>query len=377
MRVLHIISGLNVGGAELMLRRLIESHLHLPQYEHIVISLTGQGVIGPQLQALGVKVFDLQMQGFKSTFFAIFRLFRLIRKYSPDIVQTWMYHADLLGGLAARAAGNQNIIWGIRTTDLERGGKLGTRLVRKVCASLSKMVPTRIVCAAEASKEIHIRIGYDAAKMLVIPNGFDITRLSASDEQRRRIREDLLLTDENLVIGSLGRFNPVKDQANFIDATSILARQYPKLRFLMVGRGLDKENEVLMRLISSTGYSERYLLLGERQDVAPCLKAMDIFCLHSQTEGFPNVLGEAMLVGVPCVSTDVGDASILLGGKGILVPPQNAVELSDGLDQMIKKSKDERKQLADDAKARVISEFSLSLASERFGKLYDTLVKRV
>lgn len=375
VRVLHVISGLNIGGAELMLKRLIESQLESPQYQHMVVSLTELGVIGPQLQAKGVRVVDLQMKGFTSTLSALYHLYSLIREYSPAIVQTWMYHADFLGGLAARAAGHRNVIWGIRTTDLERGGKRSTRVIRMLCAKLSKIVPIQIVCAAEASKKVHIQIGYDAAKMLVIPNGFDFSRLYASDEQRVAFRKAISLTDDHLVVGSLGRFNPVKDQANFIAATRLLADHYPMIRFLMVGRGLDKDNEALIRLINETGFADRYVLLGERQDVAVCLKSMDIFCLHSQTEGFPNVLGEAIAVGVPCVSTDVGDASILLGGNGILVPPGDALSLSKGLEQMIQKNDKERRQSASDARARLLNEFNLSLTSERFARLYESLAK--
>ncbi|WP_409290044.1 glycosyltransferase family 4 protein [Pseudomonas sp. KCJK8927] len=374
MKVLHVIVGLNVGGAELMLKRLIESHNQLLRYEHSVISLTDLGVIGPKLISQGISVRCLGMKGLLGLPRAFFRLFREMRRFHPDIVQTWMYHADLLGGLAARFAGIQNVIWGVRTTDLEKGGKSTTRLIRKLCAYLSHSVPMRIVCAAEASRKVHVAVGYNAQRMLVIPNGFDLSRLSVTAEQRWVLRASLSLTDEHLVIGSLGRFNPVKDQANFISATAMLAERNPALRFLMVGRGLTSDNEALTELLNGTGYADRYILLGERSDAAICLSAMDIFCLHSRTEGFPNVLGEAMAIGVPSVVTDVGDAALLLGGNGVVVPAQNAQALSLGLKQMIELSPEERRSLAMSAKKRIVEEFTMKQSSEKFLNLYEELI---
>ncbi|WP_442114272.1 glycosyltransferase family 4 protein [Pseudomonas sp. NUPR-001] len=375
LKVLHVIVGLNVGGAELMLKRLIESQLNWPEYEHSVISLTDIGIIGPQLQAQGVLVSSLEMRNLLGAPKALCSLYGKIRQLQPDIVQTWMYHADLLGGLAARAAGVRNVIWGVRTTDLSKGGKRSTRLIRKLCAFLSRLLPSKIVCAAEASRNAHVKIGYDSSRMEVIPNGFDLSRLVATNTQRDAIRKSCSITNEQIVIGSLGRFNPVKDQANFVEATGILAKRYPSLRFMMVGRGLESSNQVLTNLIEATGYPDRYILLGERQDVPACLISMDIFCLHSKTEGFPNVLGEAMAVGVPCVATDVGDAALLLGGNGIVVPPQDADSLANGLENMIQLPQERRELLANQSKARIFNEFSLERASLRFRDLYDSLIE--
>lgn len=377
LKVLHVIVGLNVGGAELMLKRLVESQIQLPGYEHGVISLTDLGVIGPQLISQGISVRCLGMKGLLGLPKAFFRLLAEMRNFRPDIVQTWMYHADFLGGLAARFAGIRNVVWGVRTTDLEKGGKSATRLIRKLCAYMSGSVPTRIVCAAEASRKAHVAVGYNSQRMLVIPNGFDLSRLIASAEQRRALRASLSLSEDHLVIGSLGRFNPVKDQANFIAATAMLAELNPALRFLMVGRDLTPDNVALTELLDGTGCADRYILLGERGDAAICLSAMDIFCLHSKTEGFPNVLGEAMAMGVPSVVTDVGDAALLLGGNGIVVPAQDAQALSLGLKQMIEFSPEKRRLLSVDAKTRIVEGFTIEQSSKKFRQLYDDLSVQV
>lgn len=374
LKVLHIIVGLNVGGAELMLKRLILSKYPSDSYEHQVVSLTSLGVIGAQLRDEGITVNSLGMRGIAGIPSVLFKLIMFIRKLKPDVVQTWMYHADLLGGLAARAAGVRNVIWGIRTTNVGRGGKRSTLLIRKLCAKLSRWIPIKIVCAAEASRRAHVAIGYAERPMLVIPNGFDLSCLKASVPQRDSIRKAYKIDDDETVIGSLGRYNAVKDQANFIAAASLLAAQYSSLTFLMVGRDVDKSNTELINLITASGFSERFILLGERQDVTACLNAMDIFCVHSRTEGFPNVLGEAMAVGIPCVSTDVGDAALLLGEYGIIVPSQNSKALAEGLAKMIDLPMDSRSDIVKKARARIEKNFTLDRTSGRFHELYSSLV---
>lgn len=370
VKIIHVIIGLNVGGAELMLKRLLDSHASLPEINHSVISLTDLGVIGPQLSALGVPVTALGMRNPLDIPHLLYRLSKILRRAKPDIVQTWMYHADLLGGLAARMAGITNIIWGVRTTDLANGGKKATVLIRKICALVSKIIPKVIVCAAEASRKAHVAVGYDHKRMIVIPNGFDLSRLNATQEQREKIRLAAGIKPEEIAIGSLGRFNPVKDHLNFIAATALLAEKFPNLKFLLIGRGLEHANTPLMQIISATGYAERFTLLGERQDVAACLKAMDIFCLHSKTEGFPNVLGEAMAMGLPCITTDVGDAAYLLNGSGIVVPPQDSQALANGLQEMLSLGAEERSALGHSAKSRIYSDFTIARASENFISLY-------
>ncbi|MDI1300847.1 MAG: glycosyltransferase [bacterium] len=373
MKILHIIIGLNVGGAELMLKRLIESHRKNSGYEHSVVSLTDLGKIGPLLQESGIEVTMLGMRSGLDAPVILYRLVNIIRIKKPDIVQTWMYHADLLGGLAARLCGCRSIIWGIRTTDVSAGGSKVTIVIRKLCALLSRVVPSVIICAAEASRRSHVAIGYDEERMIVIPNGFDPAVLVATDEQRAAIRLQHGIAPDELVVGSVGRFNPDKDHGSFIRAAGLLAARFSPVKFMLVGRDLDAGNRPLMDLVAASGCPERFILVGERQDIPACLKAMDIFCLHSRTEGFPNVLGEAMTMGLPCVATDVGDAGYLLDEAGILVPPLNLLALAGGLEKMIMLSKTERAELGQKAQDRIHSFFTMQRTSERFAQVYDGL----
>jgi len=376
LKIWHIIVGLNVGGAELMLKRLIESHEDNTEYQHLVISLTDVGVVGRRLQALGIEVVAMQMLSVRDIPRILWQLTRLIRAGRPDVVQTWMYHADLLGGLAARFAGNKKIIWGIRTTEVRGSGSRATTLVRKLCAWLSHVVPDTIVCAAHASRRAHEAVGYDAKRMEVVSNGFDLSLMVAAPEQRVALRLACGYTEEHVVIGTLGRFNPDKDHANFVRAAGLLAREHAQLRFLMVGRGLDPANMELARWIADTGKADCFVLLGERADVAVCLATMDIFCLSSRTEGFPNVVGEAMSMGVPCVVTDVGDADMLVADTGIVVPRNDSRRLAQALEQMLRLGADGYRRLGLEAKQRIQSEFTIARARERFESIYQRLVKK-
>ncbi|PSJ17972.1 glycosyltransferase family 4 protein [Nitrosomonas supralitoralis] len=376
MNVIHIIIGLNVGGAEMMLKRLVDSHHDNPAFRHAVVSLTDMGKLGVQFQAMGVVVHSLGLGSSFGIPLVLWRLVNLIRALRPDIIQAWMYHADLLGGLAARMAGNRHVIWGIRTTDVQAGGSLMTVLVRWLCARFSRWVPQVIVCAAEASRQSHIAVGYDATKMVVVPNGYDFSQLSASADERKTLREQSNINQNDVVVGSLGRFHAVKDQENFVRMAGLLASQYPQLRFLMVGRGLDWDNAPLVDWIDKAGCKERFVLLGERKDVPQCLAAMDIFCLHSRTEGFPNVLAEAMAMGLPCITTDVGDAAMLLADTGVVVPKGDSAALAQGVARLLALEQDARNALGLRAKAQVEEEYSMDHARKRFEEIYRQVLNK-
>jgi len=373
LKVTHIIVGLHIGGAELMLRRLCESFNSSTSDEHRVVSLTDLGEVGALLRANGVVVDTLGMRGAWDVFGTFRKLVRVLRSSKPDVVQTWMYHSDLLGGLAARWVGVKGLIWGIRTTDVSKGGGKATIVIRRLCAWLSAILPNVIVCAAEASRTTHIAVGYSPKKMIVIPNGFDLERLVASSEEREVIRLTHGIGVNDFVIGSLGRFNEVKDHAGFIKSAGLVAARFPHVKFLMIGRDVDHGNIALMADIAATGYADRFVLLGERKDVAGCYRAMDMFCLHSFTEGFPNVLGEAMSMALPCVTTDAGDAAFLLGGNGIVVPVHEPQALAEALAKVVGKTDAERTTMGQGAYTRIVENFTMKCTETKFKEIYDRL----
>lgn len=366
-KIVHIIIGLNVGGAELMLKRLVLHSQKKGNFHHEVISLTDLGLIGKDLKEAGIRVYTLNMRSALSIFSIYFSLRKLLKEIKPDIVQTWMYHADFLGGLAAKSLDIQKIIWGIRTTDVTQGASRLTVGLRKICAKLSYSIPTDIVCAANVSKDVHIRIGYDASKMHVIPNGFELDKLVATEEDRNIIRQEFNIPRDATVIGSVGRFNVVKNQKFFVEVARELVKTDPNLIFMLVGRDNTADNNELMGWLREHHLIDNFRLLGQRNDIPLCLKAMDIFCLHSKTEGFPNVLGEALIMGLIAVSLDVGDAKYLLNNPKFI---SNHRKMADKILHIIEKYKYYKIE-AEYTRKIIIDNFDLNKIIAIYEKLYS------
>lgn len=372
MKITHVIVGLSIGGAELMLKRLVQGLNGTDGMHHSVISLTDLGPVGNQLQSEGVSVTALGMKNILSLPSTFFKLRRELKKQTPDIIQTWMYHADFLGGLAAKSIGINNIIWGVRTTDVTLGCSNLTVALRKLCAWISYRVPKIIVCAADAGRKVHEKIGYDPSKMLVIPNGFDLDKLTATPEQRNQLRDKCGFTDEHVVVGSVGRFNLIKNQLAFVETAALVAPERPNVRFLIVGRDNTWKNSELVSWIKQNNLQDKFVLLGERSDIPVCLSAMDIFCLHSKTEGFPNVLGEAMAMGLPCVATDVGDSEVLLGGTGKIVQLSTS-DISNAIIKFIETSSDDITNIKTKTSMRLKKEYSLADILNKYNSLYKSI----
>jgi glycosyltransferase involved in cell wall biosynthesis len=244
-----------------------------------------------------------------------------------------------------------------------------------MCAKLSRWIPRTIVCVATASQRLHIALGYDAARMVVVANGFDLGLLKSTPQQVNELRRVCGFVAEDLVIGTVGRFNAAKDQQNFVRAAGLVVRQFPDIKFVMVGRGCDASNAELAGWLMASGVAGCTVLLGERGDVPVCLAAMDVFCLPSRAEGFPNVVGEAMAMRRPCVVTDVGDAASLVGDCGTVVAKESARSLADGLNKMLSLSGDERDAVGARARARIESNFSMVQTRLQFQAIYDAAMR--
>lgn len=344
MKVLHIIVGLNVGGAEMMLKRLVE-HDPASAKKNVVISLTTLGDIGNALQARGIQVHSLKMSSFWHIPLGLRRLVRLIRQFNPAIVQTWMYHADLLGGLAARLAGNYRVVWNLRSNLIpSKPFSIPFWLIR-LCAMFSHIIPSHIICCAHSAKATHIQMGYPTQKITVIPNGYDFSQLEKSDATRAMARDELGFEAKDMVVGVVGRFDPLKDFQTFITAAAQVAAKCSTVKFLMVGRDNDWSNTTLRAWIEQAGLVDKFILVGQQVHVPYYLSAMDIFCLSSSNEAFPNVLVEAMAFGLPCVATQAGDAAEILGDNSFIVPIKNPAALAAAVLEMRNLSKQTRCEL--------------------------------
>lgn len=374
MRVIHVITGLGVGGAELMLLKLL-SRIDRTAFETRVVSLTGRGAVGKRIENLGIELQVLGLKRYLPNLLRISWLAYWIAKQKADVVQTWMYHADLVGGVAAKLAGGIPVVWGIRRGRFNFDeDKLTTHGVAAACARLSSWLPTRTVCCSEAARESHAAAGYDSKRMLVIPNGFDPEAFRPDPEARRSVRQELGLRDEAILIGLVARFDPQKDHRTFLEAAARLRACNPNVAFVLCGDGVSWDNEVLAGWTREFRVADAIHLVGRRDDIPRITAALDIACLSSIGEGFPNVIGEAMACGVPCVVTDVGDAAYLVGKTGIVVPPRNPAALAAAWQGLLDAGAARRAALGRLARERILTDFNLPDIVKRYENLYRELV---
>lgn len=320
MNVLHVITNLDDGGAQTVLLRLAAADAG---DSHAVVSLTDEGLFGARLAAAGVRVGAVGLPRGRVTVAGFTRLVRAVRAARPDVVQTWMYHADLLGGVAARIAGTRAVVWGLRNTDLDPGRvSRRTRLAARACAAVSRVVPRRIVSCSERAARAHAALGYPADRIVVVANGYDLGAFAPDAVARARVRAELGIAADQVLLGMVARWDPHKDHANLIAALALLAAAgAPDWRCALVGRGMDADNPALVALLERHGLGARVLALGPRDDVPAVMNALDLHVLSSAGEAFPNVVAEAMACGTPAVVTDAGDAALIVGETGWVATP--------------------------------------------------------
>jgi glycosyltransferase involved in cell wall biosynthesis len=366
-RIVHIITGLSRGGAESILYRLTSATR--TRWEVAVISLTDDGYFGERLRALGVAVLCCRMKPATQSLTGFLRLLRYLRRLRPQVVQTWMYHADLLGGVAARLLGLRAIVWGIRNMHLYQGRvSWSARAAAVLCAALSKRVPRLIVsCSAQAAAEHHRR-GYAGDRMIIIPNGYDCIQLRRDAAAGERLRSAWGAESSTFLVGMVARWDPLKDHANLLAALQLLLQTDDQVRCVLVGPGMDASNRPLQELLQRHRLQSQVVLAGARDDIAAIMSALDVHVLSSISEAFPNVVAEAMACGTPCVVTDVGDAAAIVGDTGWCVPPGNPAALSAALRAArARLTSGDPQPLRDACRARILRDFN----SERMVKAYE------
>ncbi|MBH0002713.1 glycosyltransferase [Pseudoalteromonas sp. SWYJZ12] len=330
MKVIHIITGLNDGGAEGALFRLVTASSS--EFDHIVISLMDNGKYGDELISLGIKVVTLNMPRGKVTLKALKLLYAELKREKPDVVQTWMYHADFLGGVIAKLSGCKKIFWGIRHSNLSMDvNSKSTIIFARLCAWLSPWIPTKIISCAEEAVLVHKKFGYRGS-FSVVPNGYDTTKFVPNLTLRKLTRSEFNLAEDTPLVGFVARWDPQKDHENLLLAIQIIQTRYPNVCCALIGTGCDTDNIDLISKIQSLGIEKNIMLLGRRNDIPAIMNALDIHVLSSCGEAFPNVVAEAMSSGTPCIVTEVGDAPLIVGTFGWVVPPKDPGKLAIAID---------------------------------------------
>ncbi len=372
--ILHVSTGLSTGGAERMLYNLL-CQTDRSKFQPTVLSLLDMGTYGPKIVALGIPVHTLNMKRGLATPSSLLQFLRLMRQLSPDLIQGWMYHGNLvalLTGLLVK--GQPKVFWGIHNCLFANSDqKQLTALVLRLGAVFSRL-PARIIFVSRMSQKQHEDLGYSPEKSCFIGNGFDTQSFVPSPEARSVVRAELGVPEQAMLIGLFCRYHPMKNHLGFLKmAAALLAQRRPgeTLHFVLAGTAVDDQNQLLVQQIQALGITHSVSLLGERQDIPQLLAALDLYCLTSAYgEAFPMIVGEAMACGVPCVVTDVGDASVLVGDTGKVVPPGNDAALAAACREFLALDASVRAQWGEAARQRIETLFSLASVVDQYEALY-------
>jgi glycosyltransferase involved in cell wall biosynthesis len=354
-----------------MLVKLL-STLRSPQFECAVVSLLDSGTQGPPIRDLGVPVHELQVNSVEGSLSAIWRLQKISHNFKPDIIQGWMYHGNLAAccawfGMRTRA----RLFWAVRHSVI--GMKCErplTRLVIRAGALLSRL-PTRIIFNSQLSRNQHEAIGFCSDRNVVIPNGFLVRSFRPNTEARAKMRTALGISPEAPVVGMVARDHPMKDHATLLNAAALVLKQRVSAVFVLAGRGIDRANSRLVLMIEQLGISGSVRLIGEVTETEALYPAFDVLGLSSAWgEAFPNVLGEAMACGIPCVATDVGDARQIIGDTGYVVSPSRPLELATKLLAILNVDQTDYATLSRRARQRIKEHYSLDRIADSFRNVY-------
>lgn len=379
LRVAHVITGLGAGGTPVMLHKVLAAQQAAgSSIDSCVIGLIQDGPIGEQIRSLGIPVVSLGMRPGVPDPRALWRLASELKKFQPDLIQSWLYHADLMSSLVARWVGSPPVVWNLRHATLDpQHDSRSTRYTARACAWLSQRSPARILVNTVSGQKVHADYGYDRSKMQVVPNGFDLDRYRPSVTARQRLRQSLSLAPQTPLIGLVARFSELKGQQLFIEAMSRVAAQSPAAHFVLCGTNITSQNMTLTEWIAASGYADRFHLLGERMDVEQVHAALDLEVSASVSEAFSNSIGEALCCGVPCVVTDVGDSAWLVDDASWVVPSQAPAAMAQACLQILNSTPEQRAALSQRARQRMEQNFDITVIARQYEEIWrDVLVEK-
>lgn len=371
LRVSHVITGLGMGGAERTLERLV---LATGDLHHEVISLGGDGPVGDRLRQAGVGVHAAGLRANVPGPKGLIRLRRLLRASSPDVVQTWLYHGDLIGGLAARSLGVP-VVWNVRQQGFDPATtRPRTRLVAKACARSSRWIPSVVVTNSESGRQGHVGAGYDASRFRVIVNGIDTRRFRPDRLARREVRSELGIGGGDPVVGMIAAVGMAKDHETLLRAVARLRLSMPALRAVLVGTGVDDDAGV-GKVVDQLGLADVVVRLGPRHDVERILAALDVAVLSSRGEGWPNAVAEAMACGLPVIATDVGDSRVLVADGGKITAPGDVAALAAAVMDVLAFDARSRADLGGRGRRRIVESYSLAAMCDHYRATWADVAK--
>jgi len=367
MKVIHIIPSLVSGGAETMLYKLLKNK-STTNYEVEIVTLTSGDYYTDKIKEMNIPIHELNLKA-NNPLKSIVKLIKILK--TADIIQSWMYYSDFLSFFIGKLILRKKVIWGVRRSYLNKElMKSTTFYIAKLNSYLSKFVDKVVSCSI-VGKDNHVEFGYSAKNMVVIANGFDINELDESDF----IRLEMNLTANTNILLNVARWELLKDHKTLLKAVNILKIQGIKFNLVLVGKNIDKHNVELNEEIRLNNVEDCVTLLGERKDIPYLMKAADFYISSSISEGFPNVIGEAMASSLYCIATDAGDTKYILGETGSVVESGNPEMLANGIIQATRLEHIEKQRLVSLALSRVKTEFSIGKIVSEYEKLYRNLMR--
>jgi glycosyltransferase involved in cell wall biosynthesis len=355
-----------------MLTRLA-THSDREKFQHVVISMTDEGVFGAHIRDAGIALHCLGMRRGRPSFSALVRLIQLLKLERPSIVQTWLYHADLVGLIALKLARlKAPIIWNLRCSDMPGGyhSRMTAWIIR--CLSWLSRCPEAVIVNSQKGLKDHERYGYRPRRWQMIPNGFDCEHLRPDQVSRQRLRQTLPIPEHAIVFGLIARYDPMKNHDGFLRAASAIAEVYPAVHFLLAGEGVVDTAPAFSSYARLPSLKGRVHFLGRVANIPAVMTSLDVLVLSSAFgEGFPNVVGEAMSCGVPCIVSDVGDAAAIVGETGLIVPPSDVEALIRAMTKFVEMRASQRMALGDEARSRIVNHYAI----EKIVAAYESLYK--
>lgn len=378
MKIVHVINSLGNGGAEAALCRIV---MRSSADERHVVSLEGPSWHSARLAEQGIDVVHVGMNSAVDVGPAFLALLRHLRRWNPDVVQTWLCRSNVIGGLAARLVGAP-VVWGIHASTFDRRSSLGSRAMVYFSALTAGWLPERIISCSAAAALNHQRIGYPKSKIVLAPNGVDTDTFRSDCSARERLRAELGVDADVFLMGMIARWHPQKDHVTLFEALASLSRQTEvptPWKCVLVGEGMDGRNRELSRLLTSFAVRDKVILAGARSDIERVMCAIDLNVLSSLTEALPNVVLEAMACGAPCLVTDVGDCAALVGETGWVAPPRSPEQLAKCLAIAMREARQDdsgawtaRKSAA---RARIVEGFTIATMYSAYARVWSAVSK--
>ena len=346
-----------------MLANLITVH-DVKQFEPIVVSLVKSGVVSAEIRRHNIPVIELDFSSGMRSIVSMCKLITIIKKQRPDVVHTWMYHADLVGGIGALLAGVKRIIWGIHHAD-PKVNKVATRIIARFCAIISGVLPTKIVACSTLAADLHARFGYSRKRMIVIENGINLSKFQRLPDCKDR---------KDTVIGHVARWHPIKGHEMFVRAAGIVHERLPQTRFVMVGKDIDWNNSILVSWLKQAGILEATELHGDRSDIPEVMNLFDIYVSSSKSESFSLTMIEALACGVPCVTTRTGIAEDVSSKSVRVAEIDDVPEIARLIEEIVMLSEQERLNIASDTLDLIKDRFDEKDMVRKYEELYQQVI---